>query len=307
QPAALCGVVGLKPTYGLVSRYGLIAFASSLDQVGPMGRTVEDVALVLEAIAGHDPRDATSAPGAAPRFSDGLDGLPAGLRIGLPREYFSAACEPGVRDAVRAAVKRYEDLGARVVDVSLPHTDYGIATYYVVATAEASSNLARYDGVHYGRRAAGAKDVVELYARSRGEGFGAEVKRRIFLGTFVLSSGYYDAYFLRAAKVRTLIRRDLERAFAACDAIACPTSPTVAFKLGERVTDPLLMYAADAYTVAANLAGIPAISIPCGLSEGLPVGLQLMGPAGADHLLLKMARAYETAVGGFPAAPEVGP
>ncbi len=311
QPAALCGVVGMKPTYGLVSRYGLLAFASSLDQIGPFGRTVEDVALALDAIAGHDPRDSTSIPGPAPRFAEGLDEWPAGgrdggrLRIGLPKEYFSAVCEPGVRDAVRAAVKVYEGLGAEVVDVSLPHTDYGIATYYIVATAEASSNLARYDGVHYGRRAADPKEIVDLYMRSRGEGFGAEVKRRIFLGTFVLSSGFYDAYYLKALKVRTLMRRDFAAAFERCDAIACPTSPTVAFRFGERAMDPLLMYAADVYTVAAPLAGIPGISLPCGLSDGLPVGLQLMGPAGSDALLLKLARGYERAVGAFPAPPEV--
>jgi len=316
QPAALCGIVGMKPTYGLVSRYGLLAFASSLDQIGPFARTVADAALLLEVIAGHDERDSTSIPSPAPKFTERLDEWPAfeggrPLRIGLPSEYFSAVCEPGVRDAVMAAVERYRALGAEVVDVSLPHTDYGIATYYIVATAEASSNLARYDGVHFGHRAKDPKNIVDLYARSRGEGFGDEVKRRIFLGTFVLSSGFYDAYYLKALKVRTLMRRDFAAAFERCDVIACPTSPTVAFKAGERSMDPLLMYAADVYTVAANLAGIPGISIPCGLARPsgggpeLPVGLQLMGPAGADHLLLRVARAYEAAVGGFPLAPEV--
>jgi aspartyl-tRNA(Asn)/glutamyl-tRNA(Gln) amidotransferase subunit A len=303
QPAALCGVVGFKPTYGLVSRYGLLAFASSLDQIGPFGRTVPDVARVMDAIAGHDPRDSTSIPERPPSFTHALEDSPSGFRIGLPREYFSATAEAGVREAVLAAVKRYEHLGVQVVDVSLPHTDYGIATYYIVATAEASSNLARYDGVHYGHRTAKADDIVDLYARSRGEGFGAEVKRRIFLGTYVLSSGFYDAYYIKALKVRTLIRRDFAKAFEECDVIACPTSPTVAFKMGERSMDPLLMYAADVYTVAANLAGIPGISIPCGLSEGLPVGLQLMGPAGSDPLLFRFARAYEKEVGGFAVPP----
>jgi aspartyl-tRNA(Asn)/glutamyl-tRNA(Gln) amidotransferase subunit A len=311
QPASLCGIVGLKPTYGLVSRYGLLAFASSLDQIGPLGRDVEDAALVLDAIAGHDPMDSTSLPpesrGAAPSgFLAGLDGgtLPEGLRIGIPREYVEAAQDEGVRAAVGRAIETLRSLGARTVDVTLPHTAYGIATYYILATAEASSNLARYDGVHYGRRAAGTRDIVDLYMRSRGEGFGAEVKRRIFLGTFVLSSGYYHAYYLRGQKVRTLIRKDFLDAFASCDAIVGPTSPTTAFALGERTADPLLMYAADVFTVAQNLAGIPSISVPCGLAGGLPVGLQIMGPALADGLILRIARAYEAARGPFPAPPE---
>jgi aspartyl-tRNA(Asn)/glutamyl-tRNA(Gln) amidotransferase subunit A len=306
QPAALCGVVGLKPTYGLVSRYGLLAFASSLDQIGPIARTAEDCALLLQAIAGHDPLDATSIPGHAPDFLSKLEEWPRPLRIGIPKEYCEAPQEDGVRERVEAAVEAIREIGAEVVPVSLPHTDYGIATYYVIATAEASSNLARYDGVHYGRRCEGAEDIVDLYSRSRGEVFGAEVKRRIFLGTFVLSSGYYDAYYLRATKVRTLIRRDFERAFERCDVIAGPTSPVVAFKLGERTADPLLMYAADVFTIAVNLAGVPGISIPCGTTrEGLPVGLQLIAPAGADALLLRIARGYEKRAGGFPAPPEV--
>ncbi len=308
QPAALCGVVGLKPTYGLVSRYGLLAFASSLDQIGPLARTVSDCALVAQAIAGHDPRDSTSIPAPAPDLLSQLDEWPRPLRVGIPEEYDRAAQEEDVRRRVGEAVGALGKLGAEVVRVSLPHTDYGIATYYIIATAEASSNLARYDGVHYGRRATGAKDIVELYARSRGEGFGAEVKRRIFLGTFVLSSGYYDAYYLRALKVRALIRRDFDRAFERCDVIASPTSPVAAFRLGERTADPLLMYAADVFTVAVNLAGVPAISVPCGLTaEGLPVGLQLIGPPGADALLLRVARGYEREIGGFPAAPDPAP
>jgi aspartyl-tRNA(Asn)/glutamyl-tRNA(Gln) amidotransferase subunit A len=304
QPAALCGVVGLKPTYGLVSRYGLLAFASSLDQIGPLARTVADCALVAEAIAGHDERDSTSVPKPAPPLTARLEDWPAGLRIGVPKEYAAAAQEPGVRARTDEAIRALAAIGAELVEVSLPHTDYGIATYYVIATAEASSNLARYDGVHYGRRAAGAKDIVELYARSRGEGFGPEVKRRIFLGTFVLSSGYHEAYYGRAQKARALIRRDFEQAFERCDVIASPTSPVTAFRLGERTADPLLMYAADAFTVAVNLAGLPGISVPCGLADGLPVGLQLVGRAFADELLLRVARGYERHAGGFPAPPD---
>ena len=307
QPASLCGVVGMKPTYGLVSRFGLLAFASSLDQIGPLARDVDDAALVLEAIAGHDPLDSTSLPAAARKPLNGAaadgDGLPAGLRVGVPREYLEASVDEGVRRAVAAALDALRALGATTVDVSLPHTAYGIATYYILATAEASSNLARYDGVHYGRRAPGARDIVDLYSRSRGEGFGAEVKRRIFLGTFVLSSGYYDAYYLKGQRVRALIRDDFEKAFARCDVIAGPTSPVTAFRLGERTADPLKMYAADVFTVAQPLAGIPAISVPCGLADGLPVGLQLAGPPLADSLLLRVARAYESARGRFPGPP----
>jgi aspartyl-tRNA(Asn)/glutamyl-tRNA(Gln) amidotransferase subunit A len=310
QPAALCGLVGLKPTYGLVSRYGLLAFASSLDQIGPLARTVEDAALLTEVIAGHDPLDSTSIPEPAPRLTARLEEWPKPLRVGIPREYTAAVQEPGVRARVEESVRALAALGAEIVDVSLPHTDYGIATYYVVATAEASSNLARYDGVHYGHRCKGARDIVDLYMRSRGEGFGAEVKRRIFLGTFVLSSGYYDAYYLRALKARALIRRDFEEAFARCDVIAGPTSPTTAFRLGERISDPLLMYAADVFTVAVNLAGVPGISIPCGLAEGsagLPVGLQLIAPPNGDELLLRVARGLERHLGGFPLAPGAKP
>jgi len=305
QPAAFCGVVGLKPTYGLVSRYGLLAFASSLDQVGPLGRSVEGCARLLDAIAGHDPRDATSRPDEdRPSFAASLRRFPAGLRVGLAREHLGAATEPGVRAVCDRAIETLRGLGAEIVDVSLPHTRYGIATYYVVATAEASSNLARYDGVHYGHRTAHADGLVSLYGRSRGEGFGPEVKRRIFLGTYALSSGYYDAYYLRALKVRTLIRRDFDAAFARCDVLCGPTSPTTAFPIGARTDDPLSMYAADVLTVGANLAGIPGLSVPAGLSpqNGLPVGLQLLAPIGRDGLLLQVGHGFEAARGPLPRA-----
>jgi aspartyl-tRNA(Asn)/glutamyl-tRNA(Gln) amidotransferase subunit A len=301
QPAALCGVVGLKPTYGAVSRYGLLAFASSLDQIGPIARSVEDAALCLEVIGGHDTRDATSIPKPAQRLLDGLGAFPPRLRVGVVREFEACEQDAGVRRRVEEAVQVLRGLGAEVVEVELPRTSYGIATYYILAPAECSSNLARYDGVHHGHRAAGPAGIVDLYSRSRGEGFGAEVKRRIFLGTYVLSSGFYDAYYLRAQKARRLIWEDFRRAFEGCDVIAGPASPTTAFPLGSRTEDPLRMYAADVFTVTANLAGVPGISVPCGLDDaGLPVGLQLLAPWEHEARLLQVAHAYERARGPMP-------
>ncbi|HJW23166.1 MAG TPA: Asp-tRNA(Asn)/Glu-tRNA(Gln) amidotransferase subunit GatA, partial [Candidatus Limnocylindrales bacterium] len=302
QPAALCGIVGMKPTYGRVSRYGIVAFASSLDQIGPLARDVRDAAALLHAVAGRDERDSTSAPIPVP---DELISLPAaddeaanalqGKRLGLPREYFVAGMEPGVEASIRAAVRALEGAGATVEEVSLPHTDYGLATYYIVAPAEASANLARYDGVRYGlsvRRPGG--DFIADYLATRDLGFGAEVKRRIMLGTYALSAGYYDAFYLKAQKVRTLIKRDFDRIFeAGFDALVAPTSATVAFPFGARMADPVAMYLSDACTLPVNIAGLPGVSVPCGLSEGLPVGLQLIGPAWAEAPLLRLARAYE--------------
>lgn len=299
QPAGLCGVVGLKPTYGRVSRYGLVAYGSSLDQIGPLTRCTEDAALVLSVIAGPDGRDSTCLPHAPPDLLTALreqavDERVRLLRIGVPPEYFAEGLEGEVRSAVQAALEVYRSLGAQTVEVGLPHTPYCVAAYYVIATAEASSNLARYDGLRYGHRSALGKDLVELVSASRSEGFGAEVKRRIMLGTFALSSGYYDEYYQRALRVRRLIQEDLKRAFERVDLIACPTTPAPAFGLGEKTQDPLQMYLADVYTIAANLAGIPALSIPCGFSQaGLPVGLQLLGPVLGEALLLQAARAYE--------------
>jgi len=295
QPAALCGVVGLKPTYGLVSRYGLVAFASSLDQIGPFARNVRDAALLLQAVAGHDPHDSTSVPRRTPDFLSSLGEGVSGIRIGVPKEYFTEGQDPEVRDAIVSSIDVFEDLGADVEEISLPHTEYAIATYYIVATAEASSNLARYDGVHYGYRA-GEFDggIVPMYSESRREGFGAEVKRRVMLGTYVLSAGYYDAYYLKALKVRNLIKKDFDEAFKSVDLIVCPTSPTPAFKVGEKVEDPLAMYLSDIYTISANLAGIPGISIPCGYTEGgLPIGLQIMGNLFSEELLFRAADAFE--------------
>lgn len=294
QPASFCGVVGLKPSYGRVSRWGLVAFASSLDQIGPLGRRVADCALALETIAGHDARDSTSLPEPAPRLVEGLDGQVEGLRIGLPREYFAAeGVDPGVLARVREAIGVLEEAGARVVDVGLPHTAHTIATYYLIATAEASSNLARFDGVRYGRRAEKVEDLADLYERSRSEGFGAEVKRRILLGTYVLSAGYYEAYYGKAQRVRTLIRRDFEQAFEGCDLLLTPTSPETAFRLGAKSDDPLAMYLSDVFTVSANLAGLPALSLPCGQSEGLPVGLQLIGRRLDEATILRVGDAFE--------------
>jgi aspartyl-tRNA(Asn)/glutamyl-tRNA(Gln) amidotransferase subunit A len=293
QPAALCGVVGLKPTYGRVSRYGLVAFASSLDQVGALTRSVDDVARVATALFGWDPKDATSARIEAPDLASGLSGTAAGLRVGVPWGFLAQGVHEGVMSAFRAAVEALRAAGAEVREVDLPHVSHAIATYYIVATAEASSNLARYDGVRYGLRAS-AGDLRRMYGNTRDRGFGPEVKRRIILGTFVLSSGYYDAYYLRAQKVRTLIRRDFEEAFAACDVIATPTSPIPAFRLGEKTADPLQMYLADIFTVPANLAGIPGLSIPCGLADGLPVGLQLLGRPFDETTLLSAGHAYQS-------------
>ena len=299
QPAALCGCVGLKPTYGRVSRYGLVAFASSLDQIGPFTHTVEDAALVLQAIAGHDPLDSTSLDVPVPDYSATLNDGVKGLRLGVPKEYFVDGMDPQVAARVREAIEIYRGLGAEIVDVSLPHTKYAVADYYIIATAEASANLARFDCVRYGKRAEAPRDLADHYGRTRGEGFGKEVKRRIILGAYVLSSGYYDAYYLRAQKVRTLIRRDFEEAFQKVDGLISPTSPVPAFKIGERMADPLQMYLADIFTIAANLAGICGISIPCGDVEvdgkKLPVGLQIMAPAFEDARLLRIAQAYETA------------
>jgi aspartyl-tRNA(Asn)/glutamyl-tRNA(Gln) amidotransferase subunit A len=283
----------MKPTYGRVSRYGLVAFASSLDQIGPFARTVADAALLLEAVSGHDPRDATSAGREVPPFSRALDGRVESLRIGVPRRLLETGVDADVLDAFEASLRSLEALGARVRDVELPHSRYAIPVYYLVATAEASSNLARYDGVRYGRREAAAS-LVEMYERTRNRGFGAEVKRRIMLGTYVLSAGYYDAYYLKAQQVRTLIRRDFERAFHDVDAVAVPTTPTAAFPLGERVDDPLQMYLGDIFTVSAPLAGLPAVSVPCGFTrDGLPTGLQLTGRAWEESTLLRLADAYE--------------
>ncbi len=300
QPAALCGLVGVKPSYGRVSRYGLVAYGSSLDQVGPLAGSVTDAALLLGVLAGHDPRDSTSVRRAVPDYvaelcDGGLERL-GRLRIGVPEEYFAQGLDAEVAAAVRAALEEYRRQGAELVELSLPHLPHAIATYYLVATAEASSNLARFDGVHYGRRAAGARDIHELYSRSRSEGFGAEVKRRIMLGTFALSAGYWDAYYHKALKVRRLIREDFDRAFERCDVLAGPTAPTPAFRLGEKLDDPLAMYLADVYTIAANLAGLPAVSLPCGFSAaGLPIGLQLTGPLFEEARLLQAARLFERA------------
>jgi aspartyl-tRNA(Asn)/glutamyl-tRNA(Gln) amidotransferase subunit A len=293
QPAALCGIVGMKPTYGRVSRYGLIAFASSLDQIGPFARSVDDAALLLEAICGRDPRDATSADRDVPPFASALAQDVRGLRVGVPRALLEQGLDPEVLDAFETSLRSLEELGATIVTVDLPHSRYAIPVYYLIATAEASSNLARYDGVRYGFRAQSG-NLEEMYERTRSAGFGAEVKRRIVLGTYVLSAGYYDAYYLKAQQVRTLIRADFEQALDQVDAVAVPTSPTPAFKLGERTGDPLEMYLADVFTVSAPLAGLPAISVPCGFTAGrLPVGLQLTGRAWDESTLLRLAHAYE--------------
>ncbi len=295
QPASFCGVVGLKPTYGRVSRYGLIAFASSLDHIGPFAKTVKEVALVLRTIAGRDPMDSTSADVPVPDYVAELDRPVKGLRVGVAKEYFGSGLDPEVRSAVEAAMQKLAELGCEVVPVSLPHTEYAVPTYYIVATAEASSNLARFDGVRYGFRAK-AGTLSEMYRRTRDGGFGVEVKRRIMLGTYALSAGYYDAYYLKAQKVRTLLTRDFDDAFKKVDVIAAPTAPTPAFKLGEKIDDPLAMYLADIYTVTANLAGIPGISVPCGESrEKLPIGLQLFAKHFDEATLLRVAHAYEGA------------
>jgi aspartyl-tRNA(Asn)/glutamyl-tRNA(Gln) amidotransferase subunit A len=294
QPAALCGVVGLKPTYGRVSRYGLVAFASSLDQVGPLTKNISDSATLLGVLSGHDRRDSTSVPYPVPNYAKALDGNIRGIKVGLPKEYMIGGLDPEIKSAVDAAVKTLRELGAETVEISLPHTDYAVATYYIIATAEASANLARFDGVRYGARAEAA-DVKDLYSRTRGAGFGHEVKRRVILGTYVLSSGYYDAYYVRAQKVRTLIRKDFLDAFEKVDAIIAPTSPTAAFKIGEKADDPLQMYLSDIFTISCNLAGICGISLPCGFTKSpkLPIGLQLLGKPFGEELMLRVAHAYE--------------
>ena len=295
QPASMCGVVGLKPTYGLVSRWGLVAYASSLDQVGPLTRDVSDCATVLNVLAGHDSRDSTSIPGERPDYQRGLTDGVRGLRVGMPREYFEEGVDPEVRRVVTEAVGVLEGLGALVEEVSLPSTTYALAAYYIIAPSECSANLARYDGVKYGLSMPEAGDGASAMEATRSAGFGAEVKRRIMLGTYALSAGYYDAFYLKALKVRTLLRREFEEAFRRFDVLVSPTSPTVAFPLGSRMADPVQMYQADVCTVPANIAGIPAISVPCGFSDGLPVGLQLMGPAMAEATLLRTGYAYEQA------------
>ena len=298
QPASFCGVVGLMPTYGRVSRYGLIAFASSLDHIGPLTRTVKDAAIILGAIAGRDPMDSTSAEVPVPDYVSQLDKPVSGLKLGVAKEYFGDGLDDEVRQAVERAIDTLESLGCEVVEVSLPHTSYAIPAYYLIATAEASSNLARYDGVRYSLRARGVKTLSEMYRRSRDEGFGTEVKRRIMLGTYALSAGYYDAYYLKAQKVRTLLTRDFDKAFQKVDAIVTPTCPTAAFRLGEKSNDPLSMYLADIYTVTADLAGIPGISIPCGPTrEKLPIGVQILGKHFDEATILRIAHAYEQATG----------
>jgi aspartyl-tRNA(Asn)/glutamyl-tRNA(Gln) amidotransferase subunit A len=300
-PASFCGVVGLKPTYGRVSRSGVIAFASSLDQPGPLGRTTWDVAALLAAIAGPDPRDLTCAARPADDYLSGLEAGVRGLRLGVPREWFGGGLEPGVEARVREALATYQRLGATLVEISLPHSKYGIAAYYLIATAEASANLARYDGVRFGRRAPGVRGLKELYAESREQGLGAEPKRRIMLGTYALSAGYYQAYYLRAQQVRTLIRRDFDAAFTKCDMVAGPVAPSAAFKLGEKTGDPLQMYLADVFTITCNLAALPGLSVPCGLAGGLPVGLQLLGRPFDEATMLRAARALERELGPTPA------
>ncbi|MFC4100904.1 Asp-tRNA(Asn)/Glu-tRNA(Gln) amidotransferase subunit GatA [Paenibacillus xanthanilyticus] len=293
QPAAYCGVVGLKPTYGLVSRFGLVAFASSLDQIGPITKNVEDSAYVLQAIAGYDSMDSTSANVEIPDYASALTGDVKGLRIGVPKEYLGQGVDPKVKEAVLAALKVYESLGATWEEVSLPHTEYAVAAYYILASSEASSNLARFDGVRYGVRADNPDNLIDMYRKSRSQGFGAEVKRRIMLGTYALSSGYYDAYYLKAQKVRTLIKQDFDHVFEKFDLIIGPTAPTPAFRIDEQVGDPLTMYLNDIVTIPVSLAGVPAISVPCGFADGLPIGLQIIGKAFDERTVLRAAHAYE--------------
>ena len=304
QPAALCGCVGLKPTYGRVSRYGLVAYASSLDQIGCLTKSVRDAATMLGVIAGHDARDSTSLPQPVPDYTAALTGDIRGLKLGLPKEYMVAGLDGEVKQAVEAAVQQLAKLGAEIIEVSLPHTDYAIAAYYIIATAEASANLARVDGIRYGARVDGG-DPIELYGRTRGQGFGSEVKRRIILGTYVLSSGYYDAYYLGAQKVRTLIRQDFLKAFERVDALVAPVSPTAAFKLGEKADDPLQMYLSDIFTISCNLAGICGLSVPCGFTQSpkLPIGLQLLGKPLGEETILRVAHAYEQSTGWHKARP----
>ena len=304
-PASFCGVVGIKPTYSRVSRYGVIAYASSLDQVGPFTRTVRDSAIMLRAVAGSDPRDSTCAARPVPDYERALTGEVHGMRIGVPREFFVEGMDPAVEAAVRGALRTLESLGAKTVEISLPHTGYAVAAYYLIATAEASANLARYDGVRYGIRAR-ADNNIELYNRTRAQGFGAEVKRRIMLGTFALSAGYYDAYYLKAQKVRTLIRRDFERAFERCDTIAAPVAPSTAFHLAEKTDDPLKMYLSDIFTISVNLAGLPGMSVPCGADpDGMPIGLQLIGPPFGEEAILRAGDAWERCGAFTPGAPQL--
>ena len=305
QPASFCGVVGLKPTYGRISRFGLVAFASSLDQIGIFGKKTSDVASLLGAVAGRDPKDATTADFEVPDYSKGLKERRSGVRIGIPRALFGEGLDEEVRQSVENVISRLESEGAEIVDIELPHSDYSIAVYYIIATAEASSNLARFDGVRYGFRDSDSKELREMYFKTRAGGFGDEVKRRIMLGTYVLSSGYYDAYYAKAQKVRTLLKQDFENAFQACDAVLTPTSPTTAFKIGERSDDPLAMYLSDIYTASANLAGIPGISVPCGLSsEGLPIGVQLLGNHWSENSLLSISNWIEELIP-FEGVPEI--
>ena len=305
QPAAFCGVVGLKPTYGRVSRFGVVAYASSLDQVGPIARDVSDCALVLQAIAGHDPADSTSVDAPVPDYPSELSRGASGLRVGVPGEYFAAGIQPEVEQAVRQGVREIEKAGAAVVEVSLPRTGYAVAAYYVIATAEASSNLARYDGMRYGPRAQ-AEDLTSTYTKSRSQGFGPEVKRRILLGAYVLSAGYYDAYYLKAQKARTLVRQDFESALRQCDAIVAPTTPTTAFHIEEMTEDPLRMYLSDIFTVPANLAGLPALSLPCGFDRaGLPIGMQIIGRPFDEATVLRLGHAFEQATEWHRRKPEI--
>jgi aspartyl-tRNA(Asn)/glutamyl-tRNA(Gln) amidotransferase subunit A len=306
QPAALCGIVGMKPTYGRVSRYGLVAFASSLDQIGPFAHDVTDCALLLEAIAGHDRRDSTCAKLPVPEYRKTINDPVEGLTIGVPREFFDKGLDSEVEAAVRGALKEYEKRGATLVDVSLPHSKYALAAYYIVAPAEASSNLARYDGMHYGHRTKQKADLIGTYAKSRGEGFGREVQRRILIGTYVLSSGYADKYYHQALKVRRLVKKDYDDAFEKCDVVMGPTTPTAAFKAGEKSDDPLAMYLSDVYTVSCNLAGLPGMSIPCGFTKaGLPIGLQLLGRPFDEERLFRVARVYESATDWHTRRPKV--
>jgi aspartyl-tRNA(Asn)/glutamyl-tRNA(Gln) amidotransferase subunit A len=307
QPAAFCGVVGMKPTYGRVSRWGLVAFASSLDQIGPFAHTAADCALLLDAVSGHDPRDSTSLPEPPLETAAALDGDVSGLVIGIPKETMTLdGLQPGVRDRVKEAVAELERAGAKTREVSLPNMQYGIAAYYLICTAEASSNLARFDGVRYGQRVEGpVGGITSMYEYTRSAGFGDEVKRRILLGTYALSAGYYDAYYRKAQQVRTLLRQDFETAFEACDVIATPTTPESAFKIGEKAADPLSMYLADVFTVTANLAGLPGVSVPCGRDQGLPVGLQILGPPLADAHVLKVADAYQRRTNHHEARPSL--
>ena len=307
QPASLCGVVGLKPSYGRVSRYGLVAFASSLDQVGLFARTVRDAAMLLGVVAGHDLHDSTSMPQPVPDYAGALNanGL-SSIRIGVPREYFVPGMQPEVAEAVRAAIEVMSELGAQVREVSLPHTDYSLPVYYLIAPAEASANLARYDGVRYGLRLDAPEGLWETYRQTRGAGLGSEVKRRIMLGTYALSAGYYDAYYLKAQQVRTLIKSDFDAAFRDVDVIACPTAPTTAFKIGEKADDPLQMYLSDVFTLSCNLAGICGISLPCGFdNQGLPIGLQIMGPAFGEEIILRVAHTYEQATEWHTYKPQI--